>query len=85
MQDKSYDATRRATMQAGLALVASGIITRPAYAKATQKGVQYVTESKKPNQSCANCKNLIAPNMCNLVDGEITQTGWCLIWAAKKA
>ena len=85
MQDKSFAATRRATMQAGLALIAGGVIARPVYAKATQKGVQYVAESKKPNQSCANCKNLIAPNMCNLVDGEITQAGWCLIWAAKKA
>lgn len=84
MPDQPYLPSRRTTLHLGIAILA-GSTAAPAMAKATQKGVQYVAESKKPNQSCANCKNLLPPNMCNLVDGEVVPAGWCLIWAAKKA
>jgi hypothetical protein len=49
-------------------------------AKVTQISVQYQTQPKG-EQKCANCRYFIAPTACQLVEGEISPEGWCLLWA----
>jgi hypothetical protein len=35
-------------------------------------------------QSCANCANFMGPDQCTLVDGSISASGMCDLWAAKQ-
>lgn len=59
----------------------SGAPTGPR--KASQASVQYQTQPKD-EQKCGNCLNFIAEsNTCKLVDGQISPTGWCSLWAKK--
>lgn len=55
-----------------------------AQAKVAQKAVQYQTSPKDGHQ-CDGCVQFVAPNSCKLVDGEISPTGWCLLWVKKPA
>jgi hypothetical protein len=52
-------------------------------AKVSQASVQYQTEPKG-DQQCSNCLNFIAEsNTCKLVEGQISPSGWCTLWAKK--
>lgn len=55
-----------------------------AQAKLAQKAVKYQTTPNAGHQ-CDGCAQFVAPNSCKLVDGEITPTGWCLLWVKKPA
>lgn len=51
--------------------------------KASQESVQYRTQ---PNgdQKCDGCQHFIAgSNTCQLVEGQISPDGWCVLWAKK--
>jgi hypothetical protein len=51
--------------------------------KLSQASVQYQTQPKG-EQKCATCINFIAEsNTCKLVEGEISPSGWCTLWAKK--
>ena len=80
--------SRRSFLQSGATVVAgisiagvAGEHLAHAQQKMAQKLVQYVIESKKPNQMCSNCVNFISPNACKIVEGEIHPGGWCVAWA----
>ncbi len=50
-------------------------------AKAAQASVQYQTQPKG-DQQCANCRYFVAAsNTCQLVEGDISPKGWCILWA----
>lgn len=52
-------------------------------AKASQASVQYQTEPKD-GQACAQCLHFIAEsNTCKVVEGDISPTGWCVLWVQK--
>ncbi len=52
-------------------------------AKVSQASVQYQLQPKD-DQKCANCQHFIAEsNTCQLVEGEISPEGWCLLWVKK--
>ena len=51
-------------------------------AKMTKAVVAY-QDSPKGDQQCSNCSQFQPPNACNFVDGDISPTAWCKIWAAK--
>ncbi len=53
-----------------------------AQAKLAQTAVKYQTSPKDGHQ-CDGCLQFVAPNSCKLVDGEISPTGWCLLWVKK--
>lgn len=53
-----------------------------AQAKLAQTAVKYQTDPKDGKQ-CDGCAQFVAPNSCKLVDGEISPTGWCLLWVKK--
>lgn len=52
-------------------------------AKVSQASVQYQT-GPKDGKMCADCIHFIAEsNTCKLVEGDISPTGWCTLWAQK--
>jgi len=53
-----------------------------AEAKLAQKAVQYQTSPKDGHQ-CDGCIQFVAPNSCKMVEGDISPTGWCLLWVKK--
>ena len=55
-----------------------------AQAKLAQTAVKYQTTPKDGHQ-CDGCAQFVAPNACKLVDGDISPTGWCLLWVKKPA
>ena len=51
--------------------------------KASQASVQYQTQPKD-GKKCADCMHFIAEsNTCKLVEGDISPSGWCVLWAKK--
>jgi hypothetical protein len=63
---------------------ALALSARPAQAKLAQTAVKYQTTPKDGKQ-CDGCNFFLAPNACKTVDGEISPTGYCLLWAKKAA
>lgn len=53
-----------------------------AQAKLAPAAVKYQTTPKDGHQ-CDGCVQFVAPNSCKVVDGEISPTGWCLLWVKK--
>jgi len=42
-------------------------------------------EQPKGDQTCATCMHFIAAsNSCKLVDGDVSPTAWCMLWAKKQ-
>ena len=60
------------------------LMNSSAEAKMAQTAVKYQPEPKEGKQ-CADCNFFLAPNSCKMVDGEISPTGWCLLWVKKGA
>ena len=51
-------------------------------AKVSKASVQYQTQPKG-EQQCSNCQYFIAESKtCKKVEGDISPTGWCLIWSS---
>ena len=77
--------SRRAVLCRGMACTAGGAIllaplTSARAAKVSQSSVGY-QNSPKGDQQCSNCAQFVPPNACNFVDGNISPSGWCQIWA----
>ena len=52
-------------------------------AKVSQASVQYQAQPKD-GKKCADCMHFIAEsNTCKLVEGTISPSGWCVLWAKK--
>jgi hypothetical protein len=60
------------------------IDVKAAMAKTAQSAVAYET-SPKNGHSCGNCMNFEPPSSCKLVEGAISPSGWCKLWAEKKS
>jgi hypothetical protein len=77
------DVTRRKVLIAAVtATPAFAVMTGTAKAKIQQAGVKYQNEPKDGKQ-CSDCNFFVAPNSCKQVDGDISPTGYCLLWAKK--
>lgn len=50
--------------------------------KAPKAAVQY-RDSPQDSKQCSACQHFVAPNACNLVEGEIRPTGWCSLYTVK--
>ena len=79
--------SRRTILVRGLACTAGaaalvGHVREAKAAKVSKASVGY-QESPKGDQQCSNCAQFVAPNACNFVDGDISPSGWCQIWAKK--
>lgn len=76
-------ARRRAILGAGLALVGGVLCAQSAaQAKASKAQVKY-QESPKGGQRCDGCLHFDGLDSCKLVDGKISPSGWCSLYAAK--
>lgn len=75
--------TRRRVLIAAVAAAPSlALMEGTAKAKIQQAAVKYQNEPKDGKQ-CSDCNFFIAPNSCKQVDGTISPTGYCLLWAKK--
>ena len=50
--------------------------------KISQADAKYQPQPKG-QQRCDNCVNFQAPNACKFVQGDISPSGWCQLYAAK--
>jgi hypothetical protein len=72
----------------GCGLCLSAVVPFPAMAQAapkktSQAAAQYQAKPKG-DRSCGNCTNFIAESKtCKVVDGSVSQDGWCNLWAKK--
>jgi len=81
------DISRRALLRGAAVALSAPIFAiniKAAMAKSAQSAVAYET-SPKNGHSCGNCMNFEPPSSCKLVDGAISSSGWCKLWAEKKA
>ncbi len=64
--------------------VATGVMATRAMAqqKISQANAKYQPQPKG-QQRCDNCVNFQAPKACKFVQGDISPSGWCQLWAAK--
>lgn len=60
------------------------LMSGAAEAKTPQAAVKYQPDPKDGHQ-CDGCNFWVAPNACKVVDGDISPTGWCLLWVKKAA
>ena len=51
-------------------------------AKMSQSAAAY-QDSPKGSQQCSNCALFQAPTSCRVVDGDISPSAWCKLWAKK--
>jgi len=51
-------------------------------AKMAQTAAAY-QDSPKGSQECSNCAFFEAPSTCKVVDGNISASAWCKLWAKK--
>jgi hypothetical protein len=75
---------RRKVLIATAVAPAVALVAGTAKAKIQQSAVKYQTEPKDGKQ-CSDCNFFIAPNSCKQVDGNISPTGYCLLWAKKSS
>ena len=69
----------------GGALIAVGI-SEPVSAapkKFSQQQAKY-QPIPKSGQRCQNCALYQAPTSCQVVDGQVSPAGWCILYQAKK-
>jgi hypothetical protein len=78
---RSLDLSRRALL-AGGAAAGLGVSISPAEAKISQAAVAY-QNGPKGNQSCGSCVRFQPPSSCQTIEGTISPSGWCKIWAQK--
>jgi High potential iron-sulfur protein len=51
-------------------------------AKKVSKATVHYQAQPKDEQKCSDCQQFIAKsNTCQLVDGQISPSGWCNLWA----
>lgn len=67
-----------------LGVAATGTITTQAAAqqKVSQADAKY-QDQPKGQQRCDGCVQFQPPNACKIVQGEISPSGWCQLFAAK--
>jgi len=67
-----------------LGVAATGAIATQAAAqqKVSQADAKY-QDQPKGQQRCDGCVQFQPPNACNIVQGEISPSGWCQLFAAK--
>jgi hypothetical protein len=76
---------RMAVTSTALAFVAAAstaVRRASAQQKITQAAAQYQAQPKG-NQSCATCVNFQPSNACKFVEGTISPTAWCVLFAPK--
>ena len=85
MSEREKGVSRRTVLFAAAAAApALALMTTGAEAKMTQAAAKY-QPSPKDGKQCDGCIQFVAPNACKTVEGEISPTGYCILWAKKPA
>jgi hypothetical protein len=66
----------------GAAAAATAVSQAVAQQKISQADAKY-QGTPKGNQHCEGCVNFQPPNACKFVQGDISPSGWCQLFAAK--
>jgi hypothetical protein len=74
--------TTGAALSLGAAAAAAVISQSAAQQKISQADAKYQT-TPKGDQRCDGCVNFQPPNACKFVEGNISPSGWCQLFAAK--
>ena len=86
MNSTEVEMPRRTLLRIGLFGAGAGALLAafPAAAatKMSQKASRY-QPTPKGSQRCDGCNQFQAPTACKVVDGEVSATGWCLLYVAK--
>lgn len=84
---KNVQTTRRILLQTAIGAVSAvsflGLTARGARAAKSSKSDVGYQDSPKGNQQCDDCRQFIPPNACKQVEGVISPSGWCKMWAKK--
>lgn len=75
-------ALTRTALAFGVAAAGTAVTPAAAQQKITPAAAKY-QDQPKGQQSCAVCVNFQPPNACKFVQGTISPTGWCLLFAPK--
>jgi hypothetical protein len=67
---------------AAIAIAGTATTARAAKMPQTSPAVAY-QPTPKGAQQCDGCLLFQAPDACQMVDGKISPTGWCKLWAKK--
>lgn len=84
-ETRAESISRRAWLGGAALVVGAGAIcmmSSSAMAKASQADAKYQGEPKG-ELKCSNCVHFEAPSSCKVVDGSISENGWCALYAAK--
>jgi hypothetical protein len=86
-REGSLHVTRRLALSGtalalGVAAAGTAVTRADAQQKITPAAAKY-QDQPKGQQSCAVCVNFQPPNACKFVQGTISPTGWCLLFAPK--
>ncbi len=75
---------RRTALALSAVAAATGAVATRAAAqqKISQADAKYQPQPKG-QQRCDNCVNFQAPKACKFVQGDISPSGWCQLYAAK--
>ena len=84
--DGSAPMSRRALLSRTAVLAAATVLGWPGTGRAQQKmskqAAQY-QDSPNGDQKCADCRFFIEGGSCQLVEGEISPNGWCMLFQPK--
>ena len=72
----------RSALSLGVAATAMSATRAAAQQKIAQAAAKYQPQPKG-QQRCDNCVNFQPPNACKFVQGDISPSGWCQLYAAK--
>jgi hypothetical protein len=80
----SLRSKRRALLGLGLAAAGGAICARAAaqQSKISKDQAKY-QDKPKGEQRCDACAQFLAPDSCKVVEGKISPSGWCILYAAK--
>jgi hypothetical protein len=84
-KQSSAKVSRRSVLLQGAACAAGAATVLAASQNAAkadllpQKSVQY-QNTPKADRQCGGCSLFVAPSACKNVAGEISPTGWCMLW-----
>jgi len=71
-----------AALALGAAAIAKAVSQAAAQQKISQADAQY-QGTPKGDQHCDGCVNFQPPNACKFVQGDISPSGWCQLFAPK--
>ena len=79
-----FRSKRRALLGVGLAAAGGAICARAAaqQSKVSKDQAKY-QDKPKGEQRCDGCAQFLAPDSCKVVEGKISPSGWCSLYAAK--